>query len=269
MTATPGAHVWRARIDRATRLAEDGAAAEELLRFYVKLLDVQEWLFYHPAAARAPAPTRLRDFPWDGLLDAAPDFLSEVAAFGPSALRDAAGALDADALLARVEDLLAPSPSAMDARDRFLAAAFVQPVAVRIAAATIPTLPAGGSPPPHERRCRLCDQPAHLASVRDDARRPGALSAECLLCASSWEVPRVTCLACGETDSEALRSHTADAWPHVHVQSCDTCGAYGKMVDLRENGLAVPAVDDVASTEVDLWARAQGWTRPVGHLFGP
>jgi formate dehydrogenase maturation protein FdhE len=62
--------------------------------------------------------------------------------------------------------------------------------------------------------------------------------------------------------------HSAEAVPHVRVDECATCRRYLKTVDLRRRGDAVPLVEDLATPELDLWAREQGLAKGQANLFG-
>ena len=44
----------------------------------------------------------------------------------------------------------------------------------------------------------------------------------------------------------------------MRLEECRTCRRYLKTVDLRERGDAVPVVDELATIEMDLWARDKG-----------
>jgi FdhE protein len=92
----------------------------------------------------------------------------------------------------------------------------------------------------------------------------------CGRCASRWGFPRATCVACGEDDSRRISNWTAQMWPAIRIDSCDTCRAYIKTFDLRRPGGrdVVPLVDDVASATLDLWATDQGLQRSVRSMAG-
>ena len=68
----------------------------------------------------------------------------------------------------------------------------------------------------------------------------------CSLCATEWNIGRMVCPACGEETVDKLAVYTADQFPHVRVEACDTCRCYIKTVDLTKNGHAVPVVDELA-----------------------
>lgn len=65
-----------------------------------------------------------------------------------------------------------------------------------------------------------------------------------------------------------LAYHETDAWPHVRVHECETCGTYLKEIDLRRDGRAMPLVDDIATVELDLWAAEQGLEKIERNLLG-
>jgi FdhE protein len=56
--------------------------------------------------------------------------------------------------------------------------------------------------------------------------------------------------------------------PHVRLEECGTCRRYLKTVDLRRRGDAVPVVEELATIELDLWAREKGLTKLHTNVFG-
>ena len=89
----------------------------------------------------------------------------------------------------------------------------------------------------------------------------GARTLLCPLCATSWRIDRLTCAGCGERSAEQLEMHTAESVPWVRVDECRTCRGYLKTIDLRQRGDAVPIVDELATVELDVWARERGLTK--------
>jgi len=90
----------------------------------------------------------------------------------------------------------------------------------------------------------------------------------CSLCFTEWEFRRLLCPNCGEEDKDRLPVYTAEEFPHVRVEACDSCKVYLKAVDLTKNGLAVPEVDELASVALDIWASEHGYTKLQANLFG-
>jgi formate dehydrogenase accessory protein FdhE len=90
----------------------------------------------------------------------------------------------------------------------------------------------------------------------------------CSLCFTEWEFHRLLCPNCGEEDKDKLPVYTADEFPHIRVEACDTCRVYLKSIDLTKNGLAVPEVDEIASVVLDIWAAEHAYTKLQTNLFG-
>jgi FdhE protein len=116
-------------------------------------------------------------------------------------------------------------------------------------------------------RCPFCGEKPVAAVLRpegDGAKR----FLLCSLCFTEWEFRRLLCPNCGEEDKDKLPIYTAEEFPHVRVEACDSCKVYLKAVDLTKNGLAVPEVDELASIALDLWAAEHGYTKLQTNLFG-
>jgi hypothetical protein len=90
----------------------------------------------------------------------------------------------------------------------------------------------------------------------------------CSLCSSEWAVPRLGCLRCGEQDPEKLPIFTFEAWPHIRVAACDSCGGWLKSLEMTKDAEALPMPDDVASSAINLWASGRGYESIGNHLFG-
>ena len=76
---------------------------------------------------------------------------------------------------------------------------------------------------------------------------------------------RVVCPACDEQRFDALPIYTADGFSHARIDACDSCRVYLKTIDLTKDGLAEPAVDDLATLPPDLWARSVRWLATLVH----
>jgi len=115
--------------------------------------------------------------------------------------------------------------------------------------------------------CPFCGEKPVAAVLRpegDGAKR----FLLCSMCFTEWEFRRLLCPNCGEEDQDKLPIYTAEEFPHVRVEACDSCHVYLKAVDLTKNGLAVPEVDELASVALDLWAAEHGYTKLQTNLFG-
>jgi FdhE protein len=103
-----------------------------------------------------------------------------------------------------------------------------------------------------------------LRGEGDGARR----ALICHLCASEWPYRRLICPNCGEEDKEKLPVYVAAEIDHIRVEACDTCRTYLKSVDLTKDGFAVPAVDEIATVALNLWAEEHGYTKIETNVLG-
>jgi FdhE protein len=78
----------------------------------------------------------------------------------------------------------------------------------------------------------------------------------------------MVCPACGEQIVEKLAVYTAEQFPHVRVEACDTCRYYVKTVDLTKNGHALPVVDELATIPLNLWAQEHAYVKLRSNLLG-
>ncbi len=115
--------------------------------------------------------------------------------------------------------------------------------------------------------CPHCGFPALLLALRPegDGRKRFAV---CSLCAAEWPATRIDCFFCGEQRPEQLPLFSFEHVQHIHVQCCNTCQGFLKVVDIASSGLAVPMVDDIATPEVTLWALDQGYRTVTSNLLG-
>jgi len=78
----------------------------------------------------------------------------------------------------------------------------------------------------------------------------------------------VACPNCGELDNTKLPVYQAEEFSGARLHMCDNCQTYVKCIDLTKDGHAVPAVDDLATISLSMWAQGQGY-RPIRtNLFG-
>jgi FdhE protein len=165
----------------------------------------------------------------------------------------------------RMEELLdlvrrtAPAPIADPAHPFFARVILQAETEARAHAATI----AAGVQP----LCPFCGEKPVAAVLRPEGDG-GKRFLLCSLCFAEWEFRRLLCPHCGEEDKEKLPVYTAEEFPYIRVEACDTCHFYLKAVDLTKNGLAVPEVDELASAALDLWAAEQGYAKLQPNLFG-
>ena len=285
---------WQRRLARAEKLRANHPHAAELLGFYSRVLELQEPLYRRAAAAswtaRAAAGGaagldlgQLAGWEVNRLFRR---FVRDVepaanAVLAPIAARLGATRSPAAELLA---GFAAGRPLADLAADlgceplplEFFPQAFLQPLVeaaaeqrgVRDGAAAPGDDDDMPAPPGFPARCPLCGRLPLLGLLQDEPERKGGRYLLCALCATVWRFPRATCPACGEARAKQLRYHETDDWPHLRVEECTSCRTYLKAVDLRTDGLAVPAVDELAAVELDLWAEEQGLGKLQRNLLG-
>jgi FdhE protein len=64
-----------------------------------------------------------------------------------------------------------------------------------------------------------------------------------------------------------LPVYSSNVPANARIDACDTCRTYIKTIDLTRDGLAIPAVDDLATLPLDLWARERGYQRLYPNLL--
>ena len=249
--------------------------AEEILAFYVGLTEIQERV-----AARVPVTDWLErvrssedDFPWLQVEDfplgelARPfdDFLSMIDEVGTDKIRAGSRALLSGGERDRLDALgvaLECWGTGDDGTD-FYTRAFLEPVVTALTAAD------SRRPPDWtEKTCFVCGSSPQVAVLRDLADALGSRSLVCSACATEWRFRRLTCPSCGETDADKLPVHSAESIDHVRIDECTTCGHYIKSIDMRIKGDCVAVVDELASLELDLWARKRGLTKLRVNVLG-
>ena len=275
---------WELRIRRAAELAERYSEAREALRFYGQLTGFQQDLI---EALRASVETGaaadridlllhpLREDHRSLLLRRFPEFLSLIQQVGPRVLAETAAALDRSAThwpalldtywTRRLQDM--PDPEAPDPLD-FFAKAFLQPYAALLSGGATAGAANGDSPVRQGLgRCPLCRAWAQVSVLRPEGYG-AARSLMCSLCGHEWRFKRVRCPACGEEAFERLVVHRAQEVPHVRIGACESCMTYLKEVDLTQDGLAVPLVDEIATVSLDLVATERGYRKLELNLIG-
>jgi formate dehydrogenase accessory protein FdhE len=286
--------VWTGRRRRVERLGGEHPHAAELLAFYGDVLALQEPLYAKARGSRwlgaveaddgRPPRLRLSRLPERPRERAFARFVRAVPASATDLLRAVAGRLSAEpaamsVLLGAVLDgtpvaTVAASLDCDAAALEFFPRAFLQPIAEALAAG----VPGGAGESGGEDRnpvsgdaraaCPYCGAAPIAAVLRDLPEARGRRTLLCSLCLSEWTFPRTRCPACGEERPDRRPHHVSESWPHVRLEECGSCRTYLKAIDLREAGLAVPVVDELASVELDLWAAGQGLSKLRMNLLG-
>jgi len=257
---------WQQRIRRAQQLTDQHPFAAEILNFYIHVARFQQGLGEKLRGVSAVPAVSLSAQPeFVNVLHSFPDFLSLVEGSAPARFAQVAHELR-DALPGSWSDLLDHSWSnsnrpPSEPQD-FLAESFLQPYAESVRSNAALQLEGYTRP-----LCPFCNRkPAFgvLRQLGDGARR----NLFCGFCLCEWEFRRVVCPACAEENQNKLPVYTAEQFPHMRVECCDTCHTYIKSTDLTRNGLADPLVDELACVPLDLWAQEHDYVKVRPNLFG-
>jgi hypothetical protein len=143
----------------------------------------------------------------------------------------------------------------------FLPRAFLQPYAEFIAGAMLPPVL-----PMTVTRCPRCNSLPLLGVLRPEGDG-GKRYLQCGFCSQEWEFRRIFCSHCGEEQEQKLAVYVAEQFPHIRVETCDTCKHFLRTIDLTKDGHAIPLVDDLAAIPLTLWAHEHGYQRIQENLF--
>jgi FdhE protein len=269
---------WDARIRRAHELASTYSFAAEALRFYERIAQFQRSLYSdvesqsvsNPSiGSLAPSLTLSRpDLDFIFLLPRFRALLSLVEGSGPAPLSSSASGLRTHGAQ-RWQDVLTAfwqtgrdAPDDLSAAESLMAWIFLQPYAEYLSDRA-PRIQAGAAP----STCPFCGGKPQVGSLRPEGDG-GKRFLICGLCGTDWEYRRIVCPACGEEDPHKLAVYTAQEFKHVRVEACDTCHSYIKTVDLTKDARAVPAVDELATIPLNLWAAEHGYGKSQTNLLG-
>lgn len=265
---------WDARIRRANHLAAEFPFASEALKFYERLTKYQKSLYSEiesscgSAKVRRLGGTLRSEFDAFLLLPRFGAFLSLIEQIAPAPLARTTGNLrkkesrEWQEILKRFWESDQSSENEIPPEESLISRLFLQPYAEYLADHSEWTLP-HGTP----NTCPLCNGKPLVGVLRpegDGAKR----FLSCYLCAMEWEYRRIVCPSCGEEDVKRLAVYQAKEFPEVRVEACDTCRAYIKSVELTKNGHAIPAVDELATIPLNLWAAEHNYHKLQSNLLG-
>ncbi len=235
---------------RAGELVAKYPASREILEFYREIVRFQKSIF-EEISARSETDV-------DSLAAYFPDFRTLLRRIAPETLAPSAARLADPAELRR---LLSDCWEGSLPEDWFFGRALVAPFAEALAAR--------GSVDPQwtGSHCPFCGARPGLAILRGQGDG-GKRSLQCSLCSSEWHFRRILCPNCGEENKDKLPVYVAQEFEHVRVEACESCQCYIKAVDLTTNGRAVPAVDEIATLALNIWAEDHGYTKIAPNAVG-
>ena len=274
---------YRARVERAARLAEVHEFAREVLSFYGVVAKFQNE--YYESLPKlwgkrpvVPAGGDLRsELNLGVLLEAFGELLKLVEVQAPGRLAEEARNLREKGSARQTEilekfwktGLLEPNLPDRDAwRDSlvnpladFLARAMLQPYGDFVTGAMLPPAPLMTV-----CRCPRCNALPLLGVLRPEGDG-GKRFLMCSFCSLEWEFRRILCAKCGEAQEAKLPIYVAEQFPHIRVECCETCKHFLRTIDLTKDGNAVSLVDDLAAIPLSLWAEEHGYQRIQGNLL--
>ena len=274
MPARNSDSVWRERIERAERLSSQYEFAREILEFYKHVASFQETLYgdLSKASTRQSANGAtggIRDvLDLSVLLPHFPRFLSLIEQKAPAALSEAARQIAArseDSWSANLKEYWRSGgidEPAAGTFGQFFSRPFLQPYA-ELRAAEISLVPSELT----ICLCPLCGARPLLGVLRQQGDG-GKRFLLCSFCSQEWEFRRILCPSCGEEAEQKLPVFVAEKFPHIRVETCDTCRHCIRTVDLTKDGNAVPIVDDLAVIPLGLWAAEYNYQRIQANLLG-
>jgi FdhE protein len=249
---------YKRRGARAAQLAEQSEAAREPLAFAAVLSNAQGELVR--ALERRAFSGCLADDAGD-LAALAEPLLRVVAERGPQELAGVARSRLRDDLPAAEMRLRVYWSG--DSND-YLSRALMQPYAELLRARNI------APDRLHNRgHCPFCGGKPWIGARKAASDGDGGLRLlGCSLCGLEWNFNRICCPSCFEEDPHKLPVFRSEAHPLVRMEACDTCRRYIKSIDLTQDARPIPAIDDLVSLSMDLWAVEEGFSRIEPGLAG-
>ena len=255
---------WQARVERARELQKRHAAAAKILRFYEHVLQFQQGVARSFSATDNPSLKIRKQIDVELALAKLPELLALSVEWGPKGLSARAGALqhyDVKRLRKLFLEVTETSTRPRDEVTWFFTRACLQPMAESL------QLQRPFDPNYCASLCPACIDRPQMAVLRPEGEG-SARWLQCSFCMREWLFRRLICPWCGEEDKEKLPHYSEPSLGSVRVDACDSCHRYLKAVDLTVEGHAVPLVDEVALSVLDLWAREHGYTKIVPNLMG-
>ncbi len=245
---------YDARIARAAQLAAKHPSAAPLLNFYAELARFQKPVF---AELKSKSETDLR-----ALVCHFSELIKLISRSGTELLANfaAENLHSADSQLELLSAVW-EGGEAVDPAARFYARVLLQPFAEYLASRG--DIQTSGAAP----TCPFCNA-RPVAGVLRGEGDGGKRWLLCSLCATEWQYRRVLCPGCGEENKDKLPIYTAAEFPAVRVDACDTCQTYLKSIDLTKDGHAIPAVDEIATVALNIWAEEHDYVKLETNLLG-
>ena len=118
-----------------------------------------------------------------------------------------------------------------------------------------------------KNQCPECGSAPQCGVLREEGQGH-ALLLVCSLCSNEWVFPRSECPGCLMADEKRLGFYKAEQFPHVQTLLCENCQMYLHIIHCGIDLQAIPEVDELACTPLDVWAVGQGYKKVVANLAG-
>ncbi|HRD76074.1 MAG TPA: formate dehydrogenase accessory protein FdhE [Hyphomicrobiaceae bacterium] len=114
--------------------------------------------------------------------------------------------------------------------------------------------------------CPACGSPPVASAVVSWPNASNTRFCTCSLCATQWHVVRLKCASCGSTAGVSY-PHIEGQKETLRAETCDVCRRYVKIVYQIKDPAHEPFADDIATLDLDLVLKAEGWTRGGRNPF--
>ena len=240
--------------------------SKELLTFYSQLLRAQKEIYESLRSRKDWLPSGDLESDLPVVQSLMTGLLKTVAQHGPTSLASEAQVLLIAESNIMTDELLGYWRSPSDTQ--FFAKSILQPYARWLVETR--TTPVGRELAGGERTCPFCGGQPQLSFLqsKESGAESGNRDLLCATCLSLWEFRRVICASCGEERPSKLGYFHSPEFDHIRIEACDSCRHYIKGIDLTRLGHAVPLVDEIYASPLDLWAREHGYTKIELNLVG-
>ncbi len=114
--------------------------------------------------------------------------------------------------------------------------------------------------------CPVCASQPAASAVVSWPQANNTRFCTCSLCATQWHVVRLKCVTCSSTAGVAY-PHIEGHADGLRAETCDTCNSYVKIVYQVNDPALEPFADDIASLDLDLVLKNEGWKRGGRNPF--
>ena len=232
------------RLARAHQLRLRYPASEEVLSFFIALVDFQKQI-----ASQIEK--------WDSLADLSEPLIALVRKQGPPKLQATALEINKSS----IQTALSNYWQRIDTTSltSFFARVLLQPYLAMNRMQKLQAI--------DPNRCPNCGHQPQVGMLHPQGDGM-AMSLVCSLCSKDWSVRRGTCPACLERREQHLAYYQAPGFDHFQIQVCESCKVYLHTINKGKEPEAIPEVDELAALPLDVWAHQQSYHKLQPNLAG-